>query len=108
MQVLNDTTALNHTWTTHISDSGYINGVPECIIGTVVEKGVTKTIGGKIFTDVINTTVELQYDIGLGGGFETFTTYHFYVAKGVGLIEIDTGAFGSGIGKERIVDYSMK
>ncbi|OOQ58569.1 hypothetical protein [Mucilaginibacter pedocola] len=108
MQILNDTTALGHTWKAHISDSGFINGIPEQIIGTVIEKGVTKTIGGKTFTDVINTQVELQYDTGLGDGFETFTTYHFFMAKGVGLIEIDSEAFGSEIGKERIISYSIK
>jgi hypothetical protein len=107
LQIVNDTTAAGHTWTTRITDNGLLNDVPARLFGTVIEKGVTKIIGGKTFTDVIHTQAELQYNI-YGNGFETFTTYHFYVAKGVGLIQTDTYAAGMEIGKQSIVDYSIK
>jgi len=106
-QFLNDTTAVGHTWTARPTDNGLVNGVPGRLTGKVIEKGVSKTIGGHTFTDVINTQIDLEYDL-LGSGFESYGTYHFFVAKGVGLIEIDSEAFGAEIGKERIIDFSIK
>jgi hypothetical protein len=106
-QFLNDTTAVGHTWTSRPTDNGLINGVPGRLTGKVIEKGVSKIIGGHTFTDVINTQIDLEYDL-LGTGFQSYGTYHFFVAKGIGLIEIDSEAFGAEIGKERIIDYSIK
>lgn len=106
MQYLDLSKSVGAYWTSKVNDSGYVNGIPGQFRGTIAEKGITKTIGGKSFTDVIHTTIDLQYDY--GSGFETFMTYEYYLAKGVGLIELDTTAFGFDSTKETILTYDVK
>lgn len=108
LQYLDISKSTGGTWTNKVNDSGYINGISGRFLGTMAEKGISKTIGGKTFTNVIHTTIELQYDYGLGAGFETVITYQYYLAKGVGLIEIDSNVYGIDAGKETIVSYDVK
>lgn len=107
LQVLNDTAKVNSSWIGSVSDDGYVNGVRAQTINTVKERGISKVIGGKTFKDVINTEVALQYNF--GSGFETITTYNFYVAKGIGIIATDSFVAGGGIiAKSAILEYTIK
>lgn len=104
---LNDTMAVNHTWTAPLSDNGLVNGVPGRVVGKVMEKGINKTVGGKAFSNVIHTQIDLQYDL-LGTGFQSITLYDYYVAKGIGIIKIETSAMGVLVGSSDLIDYSIK
>ena len=52
----------------------------------IIEKGITRTLNGQTFTDVIHTTQETGVEV-TGFGFTAVTTSDYYFAKGVGLIE---------------------
>lgn len=54
--------------------------------GKIVEKGITRTVKGKIFKDVIHTKIIIKLSNG-SGGFDTFADTDYYIAKGVGVIE---------------------
>lgn len=77
---LNDTAAAGYSWE---YAAGHGNGFAATVRTTIVEKGLTVTIAGKTYNDVIHTNLELAYDITGTVGY-----YDFYIAKGVGIIRI--------------------
>lgn len=87
---LKDDVAIGQTWTAPISDDGTIQQFPAQVVGKVLKRDTSMTIGSMTFKSVIHTQLQLQYNI--TGSFETYQVIDFYVAKGVGIIEIDTDA----------------
>ncbi|HWB64178.1 MAG TPA: hypothetical protein VG603_11745, partial [Chitinophagales bacterium] len=67
---------------------------------------ISKTINGKNYPNVIHTQAELQYD--LGSGYITAGVYDFYLAKGVGLIELSLDMNGSNYETETLTSYTIK
>ena len=106
LQAGNDAQAVGYTWTTIPSDSGTLGGLPAQTINTIVEKNVTKNINGKVYTNVIHTKAELQYNAGTG--FFTVGVYDFFLAKGIGLVESDSTIGGSLFESETIESYIIK
>jgi len=105
-QYLDNSFTVGTKWTVSVNDAGFINGVPGRFVGSTIEKDVTKTIGENTFTNVIHTTVNLEFDY--GEGFVTTATYDYYVAKGVGMVEVDTSVAGSVVSTETITSYDVK
>ena len=83
---LNDTASVGYNWN---YKAGQGNGYTAYLDGTIMEKGITMTVEGKTYKDVIHTEIELQYDIPMVG-ILTFATYDYYVAKNVGIIKLDS------------------
>lgn len=108
MLYLDNTKPVGGTWIDKINDTGTVNGISGRFVGTIVDKGITRTVGGKTFNDVIHINLDLQYDYGLGNGFDSTGFYDYYVAKGVGLIELDFSVFGIEVTKETITSYNIK
>lgn len=106
MPYLIDTVAVGHTWTAKANDSGTINGTEGRFVGTMVERNITKTVVGKTYSNVMHTQIDLQYNV--QGTFESFGTYDYYIAKGVGVIQLDVSAFGLTISNEVLTSYSIK
>lgn len=106
MPYLIDTISVGKTWSAKVNDAGAINGVPGRFVGTMMERNITKTVEGKTFKNVMHTQIELQYN--LSGTFESFGNYDYYIAKGVGLIELDASAFGVTLSQETLKSYSIK
>jgi len=108
-QYLIDNVAVGANWTTLLSPSGTINGVPARLLGQITEIGINKTVMGVTFNNVIHTTLQLQYNY--GSGYQTNTTYDYYVAKGIGIIEIDSivglPGFPSVTGQTAIISYKI-
>jgi hypothetical protein len=102
----NDTKVAGYNWTTSPTANGLVNGFPAQMINTIKEKGITWVVNGKTFTNVMHTQADLQYD--LGSGFMSYSVYDFYLAKGVGMIESDTGISGAIYDKETILSYNVK
>lgn len=88
-----DNTTVGATWTAKITDNGTVNGVKGQLKGKTQEIGISKTVNNKVFKNVIHTIIELQYDI--AGTYQTFATYDFYIARGVGIIEADADLLGT-------------
>lgn len=106
LQLGNDSLAVGTTWTTTPTDNGTISGFAARTINTVKEKGITKVVNGKTYTDVLHTQVDLQYNLGLG--FTSTAIYDFYLAKGVGMIETDTSVNGASYETETLTSYTIK
>ncbi|HEY4197855.1 MAG TPA: hypothetical protein VGM63_20080 [Mucilaginibacter sp.] len=106
LQLGDDSKAVGYSWTTSPTDNGTVSGFPARTVNTVKEVNVTKTVNGKSFTNVIHTQVALQYD--LGSGFQNTAVYDIYLAKGVGMIELDTSINGSASETETITSYTVK
>jgi len=105
---LNDTASVGYTWTNSAGQGG---GIAAYTPGKVLEKGISLTVAGKTYNDVIHTQVELQYDMP-GFGSLTFITYDYFVAKNIGVIRIlsvGDPLYGAGINTTTdLVDYSIK
>jgi hypothetical protein len=82
---LNDTAAVGRNWE---YQAGQGNGFPAYFKTTIVERNITRTIRNKNFTGVIHTRMEMSYDI--LGARTPAATYDYYIAKGVGIIQVKT------------------
>ncbi|MFD2144900.1 hypothetical protein [Mucilaginibacter antarcticus] len=103
---LKDNYVVGRTWTASVTEGGFVNGLPARIVGALVEKGITKSVSGKKFTDVMHTRLNFQYDE--GDGFKTVEVIDYYVAKGVGIIETDYSDGTKVTATSLIIDYDIK
>jgi hypothetical protein len=106
---LKDNWDIGKTWTAPITDSGLLNGFPAQIIGTIVEKDITKAVSGKIYNNVIiHTHLQLQYNT--TGSFVTYQDIDYYIAKGVGIVYIVTknSTNSTGTNTTTLTDYTIK
>lgn len=108
MEYLDDRIDTGKTWTAPLNETGTINGYPARILGTMKEKNVSIKLGGKSFSKVYHTQIDVQYDLGFGGGYESFMTYDFYIAKGIGIVRITTSFSGAVLADESLIDYNLK
>ncbi|BAU52504.1 hypothetical protein [Mucilaginibacter gotjawali] len=104
-EFLNDTAAAGHSWISLPTVNGLVNSVPARTVNTIREVNISKTVGGKIFTNVIHAEVDLQYNY--GRGYESSAVYEFYFAKGVGMIENSTFISGNMYETESIISYDI-
>lgn len=75
-------------------------------VGKMMEKGITKVIFGKTFTNVMHTQLDLQVKES-SGAFVTAATVDFYIAKDIGVIEEDVSILGI-TAKAQLYEYSIK
>lgn len=106
LQLLNDTASVGYQWTSSPTDDGTLDGQPAKTVNTIVEKGISRTVNGMTFTNVIHTRVQLLYDT--GAGIVPTITYDFYLAKDVGLIENDSNTLDTFYETETLFDYTIK
>ena len=103
---LNDTASVGYNW---LYDAGHVNGFPASIRTTIMERGITHTVEGKTYKDVIRTQLELHYDI--MGTVMKVATYDYYVAKGVGIVRVRTFIDGAGMNftsSGNLLEYQVK
>lgn len=83
---LNPNLSVNDHW----SDSlVYSSGVATIYKNTIIEKGITRTVNGRGFSDVIHILVETtRYDP--SSGIFPLDNTDYYYARGVGLIETNS------------------
>jgi hypothetical protein len=86
MLYTNDTAPVGYTWE---HTAGHGNGFTALTPGSILEKGISLTVAGKNFQNVIHSQISLQYELPLFG-IVSFATYDYYVAKDVGIIRIET------------------
>jgi hypothetical protein len=101
-----DNYEIGQEWTGPINDQGTINGIPGRVRGKILEKGITMEVLGKKYTGVYHTQAYIEYNL-FGNGFENFGTYDYYIAKGVGLIEIDSELSGFSA-SSKLMEYTIK
>lgn len=106
---LNETEAVGFTWDFL---GGHGNGFTARTPGKILEKGISLTVQGKTYTDVIHTQIKLQYVMPAPIGQIEAITYEYYVAKGVGMIRIESAGdpvwTGGITSVSELVEYSIK
>lgn len=80
-----------------------INGVETKMTFTIIAKGISKTVEGKTFKDVIHVQMNTTYMV-FGEEIELDLPTDYYWAKGVGLILTDFGQ----LGKAPLMTYNIK
>lgn len=101
-----DNMTVGQKWTAPVSDDGTVNTFPAQLVGEIMEVGISKVVAGKTFTNVVHTKLLLQYNT--TGAMETWVTYDFYTAKGVGLIQMDSSSPFGFSSSSTISSYSIK
>lgn len=108
MILFKDNIAVGQTWTGSYTQTTTYSGIPAITqttnyTGTIMEKGVTVTVEGETFTDVIKMNM-LQETSMMGSLSVTNTEYWF--AKNVGPIKIVTYS-GSGTYQSLLTNYTL-
>ena len=104
---LDDTKAAGDTYKQPVVDPAAPSYVTAQYLLTILEKNITKTIGGKTYNNVIHTRSELQYSTN-NSPFQTVDMSEYYVAKGIGPIEVDAFIGTTLIAKQTITSYNIK
>ena len=103
---LNDTAATGQSWE-YLAGEG--NGFPAYIKTTIMERGVSRTVQSKTYTDVIHTRMEMSYDI--SGERMSAATYDYYIANGIGIIQVKSNMDMLGVqmvASSDLVEYQVK
>lgn len=100
---LNDEKPVGYTWTGQAIPANPL--ATGTYSGKITEIGITKTVLGKTYTNVIHTQVNLSISV-FGGTPETLNC-DFYIAKGIGLIQFDTND-GTDTSSNQLIDYTIK
>jgi hypothetical protein len=97
--MLQENRALNSPW----QHNSVLNGVDTFMTFTVEEKGGTKVVEGKTYTNVIKVKMVSTYKY-MGIEFGVELTSYYYWSKGVGLILSDFGP----LGQAPLLNYTIK
>jgi hypothetical protein len=104
---LKDDVAINGTWSGASFNPGN-SGFAAQYTGKLLEKDFTKTVNNKAFTNVYHSHVDLIYSTNGGMATQTVESYDYYVAKGIGIIEVDETIAGQDAGKLTLLSYTVK
>lgn len=99
---LKDNVPVGTSWTASLS---YPTLGAVQLTGKITEKGISKIVAGKTFTNVIHTTIQLQMSI---LGTPTTVTYEIYVAPNVGIVHVDLIQPGYAAVPEDLIAYTIK
>jgi hypothetical protein len=102
MLYLKDNVAVGTTWTANTSNT-YLGNIQ--LTGKIVEKGISKTVAGKTYTNVIHTNLQLVVSL---QGTTTPIAYDIYVAQGVGIVRIELNETGYATIPQDLIAYTIK
>jgi len=99
---LNDREDVGYSWSGQaVASNPLASGT---YTGKILEKNISKTILGKLYTNVIHTQIIITLTIlGMPGTI----TNDMYVAKGIGIVQAEIND-GTDISTAKIIDYSVK
>lgn len=104
---LNDTASVGYNWQYNAGSGGDFTAY---ITTTIVAKNLTMTIGGKTYTNVIQTRLDLSYDI--FGTLMDYGYYEYFTAQGVGILKIRAEIRNMGVPVMQtcsdLIDYSIQ
>lgn len=107
LEYLKDNASVGDTWVSRYTDEGMFGNLPCKSTTTVIEKNITKTVINKSYTSVYHTKVITQFRFEGDVEFKTLDTYDFYIAKGIGIIQIDLDNL-SGQSSTQLKSYIIK
>lgn len=83
---MKDEPQIGFSWTGVITPGKTFDGKPAQTRTTIRETDETLAVLGRTYSHVVHTMVEILQDAGDGKGLTTISVYHFYVARGIGII----------------------
>lgn len=104
-EYLNANKAINDSWNKDFTFEGEEGDINARFKTTIVEKGISKTVLEKAYTNVIHSKIEVQFKA--GNEYTTISQVDFYTAKGVGIIGMYTGV-GANTYKSELFNYTIK
>ncbi|RCH54543.1 hypothetical protein DJ568_12030 [Mucilaginibacter hurinus] len=102
---LNLDKAVGEAWTEKISFKEDGTNLEGQVKTTTIEKGLSKTLHGKTYNDVIHSKVELQ--VKTGDSYTTKVSLEFLTAKNIGVIST-TGNIDGEESVSELIDYNIK
>lgn len=105
LNYLDDAAAAGSSWNTQTT----LGGVPATATTSIVEKGISKTINGKTYSNVIHSRITVVFTL---QGISINENFDYYAAKGIGIVSATT-AYGLAGNMElvsaiNLVDYTVK
>lgn len=104
--MLNDSLPVNGQWSAPVT----ISGISATGTGKIVEKGISLTVNGKNYADVIHSNYSI--DTQIFGTTLNVGSFDFYFAKNIGPVKIDSKMTADGTSYSSdnldIIDYSIK
>lgn len=108
MLYMKDNAKPGDKWT---NDAGQGNGFAAKTPGEVIATGLTMTVAGKTYKDVVHTRVILQYILPEIGTVNS-AYYDYYVVKGIGVIRVDVNTSSDPefdpLSVSELVEYQIK
>ncbi len=107
MIILKDYLAVGGTWSTTYSQTLNLNGIPPTTTtttdtGTIMETGISLTIGGVTYTNVIHVKHNL-----VSSGSQSVPEFHYWFSKNVGLIRYNDNNTSSQIHTTSLINYTL-
>ncbi|MBE7176381.1 MAG: hypothetical protein INR69_08270 [Mucilaginibacter polytrichastri] len=83
---MKDEPVIGASWIGAIGPSKTFDGKPSQTRTTIRETDEIVDVLGRRYNHVVHTMVEIMSDLGDGKGMTTIALYHFYTARGIGII----------------------
>lgn len=103
---LNASKAVNESWETLFTIEDEDGDIQARLKTTIKEKGISKTILGKSYNNVIHTVVETGFKV--NNNWVTVSQMDFYIAKGVGMIATYGTVQNKQVAKTELMSYNIK
>jgi hypothetical protein len=105
MTILKDAAPVGESW----EQTSTSNGISTKWKFVIVEKGISKTVAGKTYTNVIHVKKEDTYSF-MGEDMPFVLTTNYYFSKGVGIIltDFDTSDFDTQVEPVPLLSYDVK
>ncbi|MCC8410604.1 hypothetical protein LJ707_16795 [Mucilaginibacter sp. UR6-1] len=103
---LNETKAVNESWETLFTIEDPDGDIQARLKTTIKEKGTSKTVLGKNYSNVIHTRVETGFKV--NNNWVTISYLDFYIAKGVGMIATYGTVQDEQVSKTELMSYNIK
>jgi len=99
---LNDKEDVGYSWSGQaVASNPLVSGT---YTGKILEKNISKTILGKLYTNIIHTQIVITLTV---LGMPGTVTNDMYVAKGIGIVQADIND-GTDITTAKMIDYNIK
>lgn len=104
---LDDSKKAGDSWTKDIEIEDGEDSYAVKVKTTIVEKGISKTVLDKNYSNVIHSKIEMQIETE-ENEWETISSLDFYAAQGIGIIGIYTKFGDEDTSKSELFNYTIK
>ncbi|MBE9586866.1 hypothetical protein IM792_20625 [Mucilaginibacter sp. JRF] len=103
---LNDSKAVNDSWESLFTIEDEDGDIEARLKTTIKEKGISKNVLGKNYSNVIHTVVETGFKV--GNEWVSISQMDFYIAKGVGMIATYGSVNNKQVAKTELMSHNIK